>query len=137
MWTKINLILSITAQVDRKTHNLLQFQNQEVKPSNKLSRNHDQSMQSHSRLMCGTCQTFVLWVLRVVQGSTAISYLGYNSEQSKYMWGSPCCSPVNSTSSLKQVRKVSKRKMESRKGTLRKWEQCRNNAYAQFRASQH
>lgn len=113
------------------TGRLLQFQDQQVKPSNKLSRNHDQSMQSHSRLMCGTCQTFV------VQGSTAISYLGYDSEQSKYMWGSPCCSPVNSTSSLKQVRKVSKRKMESRKGTLRKWEQCRNNAYAQFRASQH
>lgn len=95
-------------------------------------------MQSHSRLMCGTCQTFVLWVLRVVQGSTGISYGPWARQWENQISVGKLLLFLSKfhTTSLKQAGKMSEWKMESRKGTLREWEQ-RHNACAQLGASQH
>lgn len=117
--TKFHLILSVTAQVDRKTHHLFQYQDQKIKPSNKPSRTQDQNMQSHTRLMCGTCQTFVLQILRVVQGSTGIPHQPWTGQWEKQISvGKPLVLRNKfHTAHLKQAGKASKGKMESRKRT--------------------
>lgn len=73
-------------------------------------------MQSHSRLMCGTCQTFVLWVLRVAQGGTGISHWPWAPQWEKQISvGKPLLFPSKfHTTSLKQAGKLSKEKMVSR-----------------------